>query len=153
MSRTATNCQIAVHLFDNDGDTGNEYPLNWSRVGNLPNELRYGEPINTKEEYNIALPFSYIGELLSFSLTSIILHDGKENKLLFAFTFPESNSLFIITQYNDVIRKDEMVQIPFDELDKYTFLVLVNTEGHSDKEGKKFKINVKSWDDMTLTWI
>jgi len=46
-----------------------------------------------------------------------------------------------------------VVQLPFNELDKYTFSVLVHREGHRDTEAKKFKINVKSWDDITLTSI
>ena len=70
--------------------------------------------------------------------------------------FKNLTLLFIIAQpYNDVIREKEVVvvQLPFNELDKYIFSVLVHREGHRDTEAKKFKINVKSWDDITLTSI
>ena len=72
---------------------------------------------------------------------------------MIAFTYPESSSLYIITMANQMgIGEKDIVKIPFDQLEKYTFLALLQREGYEDKEGRKFTLQANTWDDIMLTW-
>jgi hypothetical protein len=74
-------------------------------------------------------------------------------KLMFAFTYPESSFLYIVTTVRTAMGEGNIIKIPFDQLQKYMFLTLLHREGYKDTEGKKFTIHAKAWDCVVLTCI
>jgi len=119
----------------------------------VPTECNFSIGTENREGYAEKLGFFYLGKLFSFGLNSVIIPDNNKNKLMIAFTYPESSSLYIITMANQMgIGEKDIVKIPFDQLEKYTFLALLQREGYEDKEGRKFTLQANTWDDIMLTW-
>jgi hypothetical protein len=119
----------------------------------IPTECNFAIGTENRESYAEKLGFFYLGKLFSFGLNSVIIPDDKKNKLMLAFTYPESSFLYIVTMTNTAVGEADIIKIPFAELGKYTFLALLHMEGYKDTEGKKFTIQANAWDDIILTWV
>lgn len=47
--------------------------------------------------------------------------------------------------------EQDVISIPFNELDKYEFLMKFHSEKYNNN--KKFKLKATSWNGVNLTWI
>ncbi|MGH9982444.1 MAG: hypothetical protein ACRD8W_00625 [Nitrososphaeraceae archaeon] len=105
--------------------------------------------MNNREEYAQQLPRFYVARLGSQDFAPTIMK-GSTSEIMLAFTFRESELLYIISRPVDF---SDVISIPFDELGKYQFLIQFHSTEYDDNEGKLFQLEATSWDNVKLNRV
>jgi hypothetical protein len=147
LSRNASNCRVEISRFKRDVDVADSVRLPW-KSDPLPNSCNYPSSFQSIDEYRAKLPFCYIGRLIHDISNPTILVGGA-NDIVLACTFSELHSLYIVSQ--KTIGEDDVISIPFNELDNYEFLIKFYSNQVTHE--KRFRLNTSSWNDVKLTWV
>lgn len=72
------------------------------------------------------------------------------NEIMLASTFRESELLYIISK---PVGFSDIISIPFNELGRYQVLIRFHSNEYDDNEGKLFRWEATSWDNVSLSQI
>ena len=69
--------------------------------------------------------------------------------MILCCTFNDFHALYIVSKRAD-FGEEDVISIPFNELDNYEFLMEFSSQ---ITKHEKFKLIATSWNDVKLTWI
>jgi hypothetical protein len=146
LSKHASNCRMEATQIRNGVDVNTKISLSW-KPDSLPTTCNFSSAVYESDEYTQQLPPRYIGPLTGMGSPTPTILRGSTNELLFAFTFSESDILYLISgptaQY-------ETISIPFNELNRYQFLIRFYSSEYEDTQGKLIQLEAPSWDNVKL---
>ncbi|MGC1932313.1 MAG: hypothetical protein WA667_25355 [Candidatus Nitrosopolaris sp.] len=144
------NCRAEARIFRNKIDSGNVIPLLWSTSDKLPTSCHAGFSFD-KEEINDVFAVEYIGDLFTVGTSYIVIPPRVVSELFLFFTFSESDSMYLVTHTSeDCLTTENLISIPFSELNQHTFLIKFYGEEYSRSEAEMFRLEAKCWNDVNL---
>jgi hypothetical protein len=129
----------------------NQIPLHWIGNNTLPRRCNYPGSLEAGEEYKDVLPFLYIGDLFQAGYRYTDLPKDTGNELLFLFTFEQGEYLYIISSLDGGIIEDSIPYLSLSFNNEYQIQIRFKSNEHSDSDGKMFRLNATSWENVTLT--
>jgi hypothetical protein len=149
LSKHASNCRMETTQIRNGVDTNNRLFLYW-KPDPLPTTCNFPSAVFGSDEYTQQLPSRYIGALTSRGMTTPTILRGSTNELMFAFTFSESDMLYLISSPT---AESKIISIQFDELNKYRFLLTFYSSEYEDTQGKLLRLEATTWDNVKLSLV
>jgi hypothetical protein len=126
-------------------------PLLWKKhyiSSELPSRCTYGGGLQQndriREQYKEQLAFRYIGELFKISSSLIDISKGTYRELLLLFTFREYEGAYIINNHS---------WFPLSFNLEYEFQLKFCSKEYKDSNGKRFRVNIESWDSIVFEEI
>jgi len=149
LSKHASNCRMETTQIRNGVDTNTRILLYW-KPNPLPTTCNFPSAVFGSDEYTQQLPSRYIGALTFRGMTTPTILRGSTNELMLAFTFSESDILYLISSPT---AESKIISIPFDELNQYQFLLTFYSSEYEDTQGKLFRLEATSWDSVQLNLV
>lgn len=146
LSKHASNCRMEATQIRNGVDINTKISLSW-KPDSLPTTCNFSSSVHGSDEYTQQLPPRYVGPLTGMGSPRPTILRGSTNELLFAFTFSESNRLYLIS---GPTASYEIISVSFNELDQHQFLIRFYSDEYEDTQGKLIRLEAASWDDIQM---
>jgi hypothetical protein len=149
-STNTSNCRIWINIIENNTakyDQG--IPLYWLRGRQLPKKCHLGASLvgtkTPRKEYADRLPFAYLTALDDIASSNTSLPKGGGDESIFLFTYPESQSLYIISSLWQTEEQTNHFILSYKV--KYDVRINFSSDKYSSIE-KRFSLFAKSWRDV-----
>jgi hypothetical protein len=149
-STNLSNCRIRINIIENNIAKYDRYiPLNWLRGRQLPKKCLLGASLvgtkTPRKEYADRLPFAYLTALDYTASGTTPISKGGKDELIFLFTYPESQSLYIMTPSWRTEEQTNHFVLSYNT--KYDVRIKFSSDEYSDLENR-FSLFAKSYNDV-----